>query len=74
MTQIFTYLKFRYISSSIKMLYTLKHTVWKESRSVFSCFRTEYGEILRISPYLVRIQEIRISLYLVRIQENADQK
>ena len=27
MTQIFTYFKFRYISSSIKMFYTLKYTV-----------------------------------------------
>ena len=25
--------------------------------SVFSCIRTEYGAMLRISPYSVRIQE-----------------
>ena len=25
--------------------------------SVFSCIRTEYGEILRISPYSVRMRE-----------------
>ena len=33
--------------------------IWSFFWSVFSCIRTEYGEILRISPYSVRVQEIR---------------
>ena len=36
--------------------------IWSSFWSVFSCIRTEYGDLLRKSPYSVRIQE------------NADQK
>ena len=36
--------------------------IWSSFWSVFSCIRTEYGDLLRKSPYSVPIQE------------NADQK
>ena len=48
---------------------------------IFSCIRTEYGDLLCKSPYSVQIQENKDqkklrskSPYSVRIQENTDQK
>ena len=31
--------------------------IWRFLWSVFSCIRAEYGDLLRKSPYSVRIQE-----------------
>ena len=31
--------------------------IWSFFWSVFSCIRTEYGKILRISPYAVQMRE-----------------
>ena len=44
--------------------------------SAFYCIRTEYGDLLRKSPYSVRLQENARSKspYSVWIQKNADQK
>ena len=45
---------------------------------VFSCIRTEYGHLVRKSPYSVQIQENKDqkklckSPYSVRIQKNTD--
>ena len=39
--------------------------------SAFSRIRTEYGEILRISPYLVRMQE-NAGKMRIRITPNTD--
>ena len=33
--------------------------IWNFFWSVFSCIRTEYGDLMRKSPYSVRIQEIQ---------------
>ena len=43
----------KYKKIALRKKYLFSEFFW----SVFSCIRTEYGNILRISPYSVRMQE-----------------
>ena len=44
-------------SNFLARLSILSSTAWKVLKYGFSCVQTEYGDLLRKSPYSVRIQE-----------------